>query len=253
MRAIVIAVIVFVGTFGAAIGGLWLRPRIPAHHLQDESKDTVKLVVGLIATMSAIVLGLLIASAKTYYDTQNAELQMLSVNLVELDRVLARYGPEAADARTALHRDLAANINRLWPKDAGPLFRPRPPRQPYKFGPVYDDVENLQPKTAAQQRLQARAAELTGNAAQARLLMLEQAANPIAWPFLTTLVCWGAFLFFGFGLLTRRNATVVAALLVGALSLASAAFLILELSGPIYGMFRLSPEPLLADPAEMQG
>ena len=253
MRTIGIAGIVFLCMFGAALAGLWLRPRIPAHHLEDDLKDTVKLVVGLIATMSALVLGLLIASAKTFYDTQNTELQMMSVNLVELDRVLLTYGPEAADVRTALHHELAASIDRIWPKDAGMLFQPQPPRQSYRSSQVYDSIEALQPATDAQRRLQPRAAEIAASIAQTRLLMLEQAADPIAWPFLATLVCWGAFLFFGFGLLTRRNLTVVMALLVGALSLASAAFLILELSGPIYGLFRLSPEPLRDALAEMRG
>lgn len=244
--------IIFLCSFGAAMGGLWLRSRLPEHHVTGESKEVVKLVIGLIATMSALVLGLLIASAKNFYDTQNTELQVLSANLVELDRVLTRYGPEAADARAELHRTIAATIAQVWPKDESPWSRPARTRLPYKGSQISDMVESLQPQTDARRALLARATQLTSSAAQTRLLMLEQAENPIAWPFLTILICWGAFLFFGFGLLAHRNWTVVAALGVGALSLASAAFLILELSGPLYGVMQISPHPLQAALGQMR-
>jgi hypothetical protein len=252
LRSIATAGIIFLCSFGAALAGLWLRRRLPAHHLSGESKEVVKLVVGLIATMSALVLGLLIASAKNFYDTQNTELQVLSANLVELDRVLTRYGPEAVDVRAELHRSIAAALAQIWSKDESLLFRPARTRLPEKVGRVSDMVDALQPPTDAQRALLARASQLTSSAAQTRLLMLEQAENPIAWPFLTTLVCWGTFLFFGFGLLTQRNWTVVTALGVGALSFASAAFLILELSGPLYGVMQISPHPLQAALGQMR-
>jgi hypothetical protein len=105
--------IVFACTFGGALVGMLLRATLPVHHLSSDSKDVVKLGTGLIATLSALVLGLLIASAKSSFDAQRTGFQQLSANLVMLDRALARYGPETKDAREALRQLVASAIDRL--------------------------------------------------------------------------------------------------------------------------------------------
>ena len=99
MNASLLALLAFAVTFAAALAGLWLRDRLPEHHLDGESRDTVKLVMGLVATMSALVLGLLISVTQTAYRTQSDELALLAANIVALDRVLLHYGPEAAPLR----------------------------------------------------------------------------------------------------------------------------------------------------------
>jgi len=94
MSSLAVSLIAFAFIFGGALLGMSLRGAMPPSHLSDDSKDSVRLGMGLVATMCALVLGLLIASAKTYYDTQNAELTEMSAKVVLLDRMLAHYGPE---------------------------------------------------------------------------------------------------------------------------------------------------------------
>src|SRR6266404_2098118 len=98
MSAMAIAGIVFVAIFVGALLGVAMRTLLPDHHVGDSSKDAVRLVMGLIATMSALVLGLLIASAKGSYDTQSGELVHLSADVIQLDRILSQYGQETLPA-----------------------------------------------------------------------------------------------------------------------------------------------------------
>ena len=102
MSDIAISMILFACVFAGALLGIYLRTALPEHHLSTESKDVVKLGMGLIATMAALVLSLLIASTKGSYDTQRSELRQLSANIMLLDRVLAHYGPETKDSRDLL-------------------------------------------------------------------------------------------------------------------------------------------------------
>src|ERR1700730_9534681 len=119
MNYIAIRLIVFACIFGSALLGMFLRAVLPEHHLSGDTKDTVRLGMGLIGTMAALVLGLLIASAKSFYDTQSSELTEMSAKIVLLDRVLAHYGPETKEARDLLHSAVARTLDRLWPKDPG--------------------------------------------------------------------------------------------------------------------------------------
>ena len=106
MSSMAISWIVFACVFGGALLGMWLRAALPEHHRSTESKDIVRLGMGLIGTLAALVLGLLIASAKSAYDTQRSEFTQLSANLILLDRVMAHYGPETQEARDLLRRSV---------------------------------------------------------------------------------------------------------------------------------------------------
>ena len=117
MTATLMGGIMFVFVFGGALGGMYLRKALPEHHLTAESRDLIKLGVGLIATMSALILGLLIASAKGSYDSQRNEILQLSGEVVVLDRVLAHYGSEAKEARDALKTVVGNMIDRLWSRE----------------------------------------------------------------------------------------------------------------------------------------
>ena len=118
MSSILLAALVFGCSFAGALMGNLLRARLPEHHRDDSSREVLKLVMGLIATMAALVLGLLISSAKSLYDTQQAEVQQQGIHLIQLDRVLARLGPDASEARSQLRRIVLAYINHTWPNDA---------------------------------------------------------------------------------------------------------------------------------------
>src|SRR5258708_15695729 len=114
MKSVVIALIVFACVFGGALIGTFLHGKLPQHHRDGDSKDVIKLVMGLVATIAALVLGLLIASAHSSYDTQESEVRQLAVHFLLLDQMLAHYGPEAAEARTVLRQVIAADVRGIW-------------------------------------------------------------------------------------------------------------------------------------------
>jgi hypothetical protein len=242
MNSTLIAVIVFVLVFGGALAGIAIR--VPTHHQDAETRDVVKLVMGLVATIAALVLSLLIASAHGSYDLQESEVQELGAQLVQLDGVLAHYGPEANEARAELRRMVAAQVARLWP-DAGATRTAVQAQQKYTpTEDLFDTVTHLAPKSEAQRSAQNRALQLMTTMGTTIRLLFEQAGGSLSWPFLVVLVFWLVALFVGFGLFARGNATVVAALFVGALTVAGAIFLILEMTRPYSGLMQMSSAPL---------
>jgi hypothetical protein len=239
-----VGAIVFACTFGGAVVGMMLRAVLPEHHLSNESKDVVKLGAGLIATLSALVLGLLIASAKSSFDAQRTGFQQLSANIVLLDRLLARYGPETKDARAALHRLVESTIDRLWPKDASQSSGLGAQAITASGTIVFERVRDLLPKTDVQRSLQSQALQICTDLAKTRLLLTEQDESAIPRPFLIVVVFWLTVLFTSFGLFSPLNPTVIATLLVCALSVAGAMFLIVDLDEPLGGLIQISSTPL---------
>jgi len=233
--------IVFVCVFGGALLGALIRRVLPEHHLSSDSKDVVKLAMGLIGTMAALALSLLIASAKGAYDTRSAEVTQMSANIILLDRILAHYGPETKEARDVFRRTVAHIIEQIWPEDSA---GPSPAAPAEGADTFYDRIQELAPQNDAQRSLQAQALAISANLAQTRWLLVGQGSRSIPMPFLVVLVCWLAIIFVSFGLYTRPNATVVAALLLCALSFASAIFLILELDRPFEGLIQISSVPM---------
>jgi len=114
---LVISLIAFGCIFGSMLLGMFLRQVLPDHHLSDESKDVMKLGTAMIATLAALVIGLLIASAKSSFDTLNNGLVQAGSKVMLLDRTLANYGSETREARDLLRRVIASNIERIWPKE----------------------------------------------------------------------------------------------------------------------------------------
>jgi hypothetical protein len=246
-----IALIVFGCSFGLAPVGMVLHVKVPDRHLDTESRDIVKLVMGLIATMAALVLSLLIASAHTSSDQQVRQLKALSATIILLDRTLEYYGPGAKVARDELRDVVRQTHDRIWSSEG---VRPENLNSTETRSSVKANIEALQklsPKTDEERMMQSRAIQEAETIAQTRVLMFEELGGSISWPFLTVLVFWICMLFLGFGLLAHFNATITVALLVGALSVAGAIFLILELNDPYHGLMRISDEPLLNAMAQM--
>ena len=244
MSPLTIGCIAFGCTFAAALIGMALHATLPDHHLNEDSKDVVKLVMGLVGTLSALLLGLLIASANSSFESQNSEVQSVAADIVTLDRILAHFGPEANEARNLFRRAVAAAHARIWSTDGVQLGDMDPARVRMETDQVYDAIRSLPAKTDAQHFDQTRALQLATGLIQTRTLMFEQTGSSISWPFLTVLVFWLVVLFLGFGLLARFNTTITAALLVGALSVSGAIFLLLELSEPYRGLIQISDAPL---------
>ena len=242
--------IVFICCFGAAALGMFLHGRLPGHHLDRESKDTVSVVLGLIATMAALVLGLLIASAQNSFDAQNGEMQQVVAEVIQLDRALVRYGPETIAARN-LFREIVSDAHaRIWSPGNSQAGKPGADAE-RRVEAFYNALQDLAPKTDAQRSARNAALQLAVGTSRTRMLMVQQVGNQIAWPFLVVLVFWVAMLFLGFGLFARCNVTVTVALAIGALCVASGIFLMLELNQPYDGLLRISDAPIRAVIARM--
>jgi FtsH-binding integral membrane protein len=244
LNSIVIAVLIFVCVLGGALAGLAIRSRLPANHQDESTRDTVKLVMGLIATIAALVLSLLIASAHSSYDRRESEVQELGVHIVQLDQVLAHYGPEAYDIRAQLRRIVEAELSRIWPNDVAATEALLAPPEGGAAKDLYDKIAGLTPKSDAQRSAQDRALQLVTTMRDTRRLLYEQAGGALSWPFFVVLVFWLVALFVGYGLLAPRNATVVTAFFVGALTVAGATLLILEMNRPYSGLMQISSAPI---------
>jgi hypothetical protein len=244
MNSLETCLIIFGCSFGAGLLGMALYRTLPDHHLDAGSKDVVKLVMSLIATMAALVLSLLIASASSSYQAQETEVQSLSANVILLDRLLTFYGPEAKETRDLLRHGAAVMHDQIWSPD-GTRGADLDPRRTLDVTNAFvDSLRGLVPKTDSQSMLKSQAMQVAQSVGQTRLFMFAQSTSSISWPFLTVLVFWICMLFLGFGLFARFNATVTVALFIGALSVAGAIFLILELNGPYRGFMRISDIPM---------
>jgi hypothetical protein len=223
--------------------GARLRRIVPAEQLTTESKDTVKLALGLVATMTAILLGLLVSSAKSSFDTSRSEVMQMAAKIALLDRVLLLYGPQTADARHALRQSVEEGVRRTWPADG---------RAPAQLAPneqmgdaVYAAISHLAPQDEPQRALKAEAVTLMIQLAELRSLIQAQAVSSVSKPLLIALAVWLVVIFLGFSLLAPANATSTLALVAGAFSVACAVFIILELDYPFAGIVRISSEPML--------
>lgn len=245
MSAPIIAAIVFACVFGGALLGMILRTALPPHSIGDESKDVVKTGMGLVATMAALVLGLLVASAKSAYDSQKAGLDEIAANIILLDTVLEQYGPPAREAREILRYSVSQAIERLWPADASQVAGLGAAEVPAAGKSLYARILELSPETDIQRATQSEAVQLAASLAHTRLLLIaENKSATISGVFLVVLSFWLLVLFASFGLFAPRNALVVVALLISALSVSGAIFLILELDQPFGGLIQISSTPL---------
>ena len=236
--------IVFACIFGVALVAMFLRSFLPEHHLSADSKDVVKMGMGTMATLAAIVLGLLIATAKGTYDAQSGAVQELAAKVMLLDRVLAKYGPETKEARDLLRGAAEAMQDRIWPDEGGRSANLTPGEAKVAGDAMYDKIAELSPRDDAQRALKARALEATTDLLQERLRLFARHDGSLPLPFLVVLASWLVILFAGYGLLAPRNSTVVAVLFVCTLSVSEAIFLLLELSTPFAGMLRVSSGPM---------
>jgi len=239
MSSIAISLIVFACVFSAALLGIFLRAILPEHHLSADSKGVVNLGMALVATMSALVLGLLIASAKNSFDTQNTAFTEMSAQVVVLDRVLAHYGPETKEVRDLLRTTVVHVLDQMGSKNHIGHEAPSAGREV-----LLDKIQGLSPKDDRQRSLQAQAFSIAMGLLQTRWLQYQQTTTAVSVPLLVVLVFWLTVIFFSFGLFAPRNATVVASLLMCALSVSGAILLILEMYNPYAGLIKISSAPL---------
>jgi hypothetical protein len=244
MHHLSVALIIFACVFCSALLGLYLRTLLPETHLGDESIGVVKLATGLIATMAALVLGLLISSAKSSFDMVNASVTRDAASVIMLDRMLARYGPQTQEIRSMLRQVVTVAVQRVASGDPAQLEKLHSPEAVERTETLERKIEDLSPQNDIQRRLQAHAIELADDALAVRELGLLQAAGSTPTALLIALVLWLCIIFGAFGLFTPANATVVIALFLGALCTSIAIFLILEMNTPLDGMVTVSLSPI---------
>ena len=244
MNAIAVSFIVLVCVSSGALIGMLAQHLIPAHHLGADSKDGLKLTAGLIATLTALVLSLLVASAKGTYDTQANNIKQIASDIVLVDRLLAHYGADAKAARDQLRQIVEQDMALIWPQQDGRPPDLAPPGTGGGAEALFDKIEELQPRDELQRQIQGQAIQTVISLGKTRFLMFEDAGSSISWPLLLVLVLWLVILFGAFGLLAPRNGTIIVALFVGALSVSGAVFLILELDQPFGGWMQISSTPM---------
>jgi hypothetical protein len=239
--------LVFLVTFvSIAVGGalgMLIRIRLPDAGLIAESKEVVRLGAGLMGTVAALVLGLMIASAKNSYDTQIANVRQLTANIILLDELLEQYGPETREARTMIRRAAAITVQRVWQEsvatDTTETFTPS--RAAAQF---FLTLESLSPTNDVQRAIKPRLMDVATDLTRTRLLMFVHFDNPIPAPLLIIVILWLTVIFASFTLFADANAVVAVASLVYALAVSSALFLIVDMSQPFTGLMKIPSEQL---------
>ncbi|PWT81569.1 MAG: hypothetical protein C5B58_09645 [Acidobacteria bacterium] len=242
MNITLIATVLLACLVGAALLGRCMRRYLPEEHLSADSKDAVKLAMGLVATMTALVLGLLVSSAKGSYDTKRSDVIQMAAKVAFLDRVLNFYGPEAANARGELRAAVSDAVRHIWQTDRSGPGQLAPNLQ--VGDAFYVSIQQLSPHDDAQRALKAQVTTLMVDLGELRSLLVAQSIPSISMPMLIILVSWLVVIFFGFSLVAPPNATTTLALVASAFTVACAIFLILELDQPFGGLIHIPSEPI---------
>jgi hypothetical protein len=247
MNAIGIALIAFTCIFGSALLGMSLHRLVPKHHLSSDSKDVMNLGTGMIATTAALVLGLLVSSAKGTFDTLTSELTKTSVKISLLDRTMANYGPETKEARDILRRNISNTIRLIWPGEKSAIALENVNQGEKTVEDIEKKIRQLSPQNPYQRELQSQALRIIGEIEEARLTLILQVGKSSSLPalFLVLLICWLVIIFFNFALFATPNKLVVTIFFVSTLSIASSLYLILELDQPYSGLIKISSSPLV--------
>jgi hypothetical protein len=249
MSSIAVSSIVFASIFGSGLVGMAVRRATPADYLGSGEKEVARLVTGLMTTMAAIVLGMLVSSAKASYDARTNEVAEISSEVVTIDRMMSKYGTETADVRAQFRRLVEANVNRIWPAQAPVNVELKPGDE----GEILaDELQALAPKSDAQAQVKA---QILGMVVELRktqwnlFLKSKQSALPI--PLLLVVVSWLALIYLSFGLFTPPSSTIAVTLVFGALAVSGAVLIILELYTPFRGVLRISSSPILEALSQM--
>jgi hypothetical protein len=231
--------------------GLLLGRLLPEKYQSDATQRIVQTATGMVSLITALVLGLLVANVKGKFDTTNQTSEALAAKVMLIDRQLVRFGPEANDARELLRKYAIARIAATWPREGGAKPGPDNPPPWRLLESLQQSLSGLAPKTEAQRSEAAAASEAATDLEKTTWLEAAQEAHHIQQPFIVTLILWLFVLFVSFGLFAPRNRLVVAALLVAALAIASAVFLIVDMDSPYEGMYFISPQPTQRALAQM--
>jgi len=244
MTSLTLGIVTAACICGGALVGVVLQRVLPGQHLSKESHDMVKLAVGVLATSTALVLGLLVSSSKGQFDAMEGRLVQFSANLIILHSTLAEYGPEAKPAREQLRQSGEATLKRLWPEERTGGSTLAAIERGNAIEAVRVTLRALKPETDDQRALLAQAIQITNDISRSRWVLIEEAQRGLPPILLGVLIFWLTLLFLSFGLFAPRNWIVFAALMLSACSMAAAIFLVLEMNSPLDGLMKISSAPL---------
>lgn len=245
MSALAVSMIVFLCVFAGALFGLLLHRFLPGHHLRESTKEAIKVAMAMVGTLTALVLGLMIASAKDSLDDKEAEMRSTAARVLLLDRTLAEYGPETTEARGLLKTMVTSRIGELWLEEKKQIAEAEQAvAGDVGIETIQSKLLKLTPQNDAQRWLQSTALQISSDIAAAHWTSFEQMHGTIEWPFVVVVVVWLVTLFVSFGAFAPNNGSVAVALFVAALSVAGSIYLMLEMDQPYSGLIKISSAPL---------
>lgn len=243
----VVTSIVFAATMLAGAGlGTFARSRLPGHHLDSDTKDLVKVGVAFLATLAALVLGLIVASAKTSFETKTSEVQQAAGKVLQLDSTLRRLGPSAVPARAMLRTLVAARVAQFGTVIADEKSIPAFINAATGMEGLRETLHRIDPADERQRADLAKALRITDDVEEIMSLAVAQSGSSITTPLLVVLMLWFAVITAGWNLFAPPNGTTLAVNVMCAISVASAIFLILEMDRPFGSVIRISDHPLRA-------
>ena len=241
MNELAVSVVVYVFVMAGSLAGIYLNRVLPPEQIKDETRQAVNVATGIIATLAALVLGLMVASAKSSFDTRADDVRQIAARLFILDQTLRQYGPESAEARRLLQQLTEA---RLQDFRGETLESAGVPHMMDLETSLRRALFSLSASTEGQKWLLARALTLASELEQTRWLLIERSHKSIPRIFLVVLVFWLVVIFGSLGLFSPRNLTAYTVILICAFSVATAIFIVLEMDQPFEGILRVSDLPV---------
>jgi hypothetical protein len=249
----VIALLAMLGCFGA---GMLARRVLHERHRSHESIEAIRVVLTLLVTCAALVLGLLISGAKIRFDENGAGARALGIDITELDQQLREYGPQLDPLRADLIRYASAAIATTWPSEPPPPGTY--PRQLQsatsgsvespELGGILSGIDlalrDLDPETRSHRALAASLRARSMALQQQRWDLIAEAAPSLSWPFLAMLIFWLSAIFGLIGFSSPQDRVLLVVTGVAAVSIASAIYLIVDLDTPLTGVLQISSAPL---------
>lgn len=242
MNLILVSAVVFAVVFGGALAGMRLQRVLPENQLGPDAKDVIRLAVGLLVTMTALVLGMLVSAANTSYQERKDQLTEMASDFVGVDRLLASYGPQTLSARAGLRALAESSLDRIWPSQASQESQLKPIDNGQL---IYDQLQMLVPKDDAQAAV--KAAAISGAISLRRtywLMFLGSEESSLSIPLLAVVVSWLTAIFISFGLFAPRSHTVFVTLVACALGVSAAIFIIMAMYAPFSGVMKISSLPI---------
>jgi hypothetical protein len=234
----------FAALFGGGILGLLAGKLMPEKYHDDSTRAIVQTATGMVSLLAALVLGLLVATAKNKFDTSNKQTEEYAASLMLLDRELVNFGPGANETKSLLRKYTAAKIAETWRQTENPKPKLGSPPAWQLLESLQLSIRDLKPEFEAQRSALANASSIAAELNKTTWLERAEEMDHVQHPFILILLAWFAILFFSIGLFAPRNGLVIAALVVGALSIAGAVVLIADLDSPFEGILVVSAEPM---------